>query len=926
MLFKLGRFSARCRIAVVVVWLAALAAAGGAYALAGGTLASSFDIPGTETAAVSEELAKQVPELAGVAGKVVFRTGDGQPFSDSQRAGISAALEPVHGVDQVRSVVDPFAAEAERALAVEQAADGRRQLAGAREELEAGAAQLEAGAAQLDAGQEQLDAAQAQLDAALAAAAVSPGGPVPDPAQAARLAAELEAQQQQLDVQQEALDAQRAELQSQAAQLEGGRAALDAQEPALDQAEQLIDGAAEIRTVAADGSTAVASVLFADDQFNLPQASKDRVMELIAEALPEGVGVDFSAEIAQSVSGLIGPSEVIGVGVAAIVLAVLLRTILGVVAPIVSSLIGAGIGVAGSMALSGVVDMSSVTPVFGVMLGLAVGIDYSLFIIQRHRRQLRAGMPVTDSIAMATGTAGNAVVFAGSTVAIALAALNVCGIPFLGVMGWIGAACVVIAVAAAITFTPALLALIGQRLLPRSQRSQGAVAQEDAPSRPVPSGAEAPNEGLPSGLSSGNQLAGTPGPENAARPAALGSPGDPDQAKRAPAESGVPSGAGQTGGLAQEGGDGIGGDGAKNHRAPHWRAAASVAAGVLVLGVFAIPALSLRLGLPDGSSEPVESDSHRAFAAVADEFGPGMNGPLVVPAQAAGTVEPDARLAWQAAVASQLMEQPDVVAVAPAGASAAGDYQAFQVIPAEGPASASTEDLVNRLRELSPLADGTELGVAGQASGNIDISAKLADALPFYLLVAVGLSLVIMVWVFRSLLVPLIAAAGFVLSYLAAMGAVVAVYQWGWLGPVFAVHSPGPVLNFMPLVLAGVVFGLAMDYTLFLASGMREAYVHGMPARQAVTAGLRGARTVVTAAALIMVAVFGGFVFSHLALVRPVGFGLAVGVMFDAFVVRLVIVPALMHLAGPAAWWLPRWLDRILPDVDVEGAGLERAA
>jgi RND superfamily putative drug exporter len=217
------------------------------------------------------------------------------------------------------------------------------------------------------------------------------------------------------------------------------------------------------------------------------------------------------------------------------------------------------------------------------------------------------------------------------------------------------------------------------------------------------------------------------------------------------------------------------------------------------------------------------------------------------------------------------------------------------------------------------------LGVAGQASGNIDISGMLADVLPLYLVVVVGLSLIIMIIVFRSLLVPVIATGGFVLSLFAAFGAMTAVYQWGWLSPVFGVHDPGPVLSFAPIIVMGVLFGLAMDYQLFLVSGMREAFVHGLPARAAVVSGLRGGRAVVTAAAIIMVSVFGGFVFSELAMVRPLGFGLAIGVLFDAFVVRMLLVPALMHLFGRAAWWLPRWLDRIIPNVDVEGAALERS-
>ncbi len=282
-------------------------------------------------------------------------------------------------------------------------------------------------------------------------------------------------------------------------------------------------------------------------------------------------------------------------------------------------------------------------------------------------------------------------------------------------------------------------------------------------------------------------------------------------------------------------------------------------------------------------------------------------------------------LAEQAALARLLMDQQDVVAVAPIAVSADRDVLAFQVVPAEGPTSVSTEELVHHLRDLSPLSDGVELGVAGQASGNIDISSKLAGVLPIYLAVVVGLSLLILILVFRSVLVPLVATAGFVLSLFAALGAVVAVYQWGWLGAIFGVHDPGPVLNFAPIIIMGVLFGLAMDYQLFLVSGMREAWVHGMSARAAVVAGLRNGRAVVTAAAIIMAAVFGGFMFSHLGMVRPLGFGLAIGVLLDAFVVRMLLIPALMHLLGEKAWWMPRWLDRILPDVDVEGAALDRS-
>ena len=187
-----------------------------------------------------------------------------------------------------------------------------------------------------------------------------------------------------------------------------------------------------------------------------------------------------------------------------------------------------------------------------------------------------------------------------------------------------------------------------------------------------------------------------------------------------------------------------------------------------------------------------------------------------------------------------------------------------------------------------------------------------------------GLSLIILLLVFRSIFVPVVATLGFILSYFAALGGVVAIYQWGWMAEVLGVETPGPILNFLPTIVVGVLFGLAMDYMLFLGSGMREAYAHGVPARLAIVHGVRAGRAVVTAAAIIMIAVFGGFVFSHSTMIRPIGFALALGVLVDAFLVRMLIIPALMHLFGDKVWWLPKWLDRLLPDVDVEGAALER--
>jgi Predicted drug exporters of the RND superfamily len=833
LLARLGRFSAGRPWLVIVGWLVLLAVAGGAYLGLGGNLASGFSIPNTPTQQVTDRLADELEGVGGAVGTVVFQTEDGTPFTDAQRAAIADALAEAGDLDHVARVVDPFATADQLADQGHQLADGQEQLDAGREQLDAAQAQLDEARAQLEAGQAQLDAAKAQAEAAGMAGA---------------LAARFEAQQAELD-------AGLAQLEAGQQQLDDSRAELEEQQERVTLGRQLYDQAADVVTVSEDGATALGAVVFDATLFDLDPVDRLAVSEALKDADIPGVRMEFSAELLNSLEGLLGVGEVVGVLIAFVVLVVVFGALLPALLPLVSSIIGVGVGVAGSLAFSGVVDMASITPVLGVMLGLAVGIDYSLFIVNRHRRQLATGSSlekdaIRDSIALANGTAGNAVVFAGSTVFIALLALNVSGIPFLGVMGTVAAACVLIAVLVAITLTPALLGLLGERVLTKKARARV---------------------------------------------------GHPDHRNREPKAM------------------------------PTWRALVSALAAVAVLLVVAIPALSLRLGLPVGSSEPVDSTQYKTYSIVESEFGPGRNGTLVVTVEPETAVDADDELAvlrLQAELGELLMAQDDVAAVVPVGVADDGGLLAFQVIPEEGPLSVSTEELVHELRALSPIdtdAHGAAvLGVAGQASGNIDISEALADALPVYLAVVIGLSILIMVVVFRSLLVPLIATGGFLLSFFAALGAVTAIYQWGWLAEVFGVHDPGPVLNFAPVILVGVLFGLAMDYQLFIASGMREAFVHGVPARVAVVSGVRGARAVVTAAAIIMISVFGGFVFSHLAMIRPLGFGMAVGVLFDAFVVRLVLMPALMHLLGRSAWWLPTWLDRILPDVDVEGASLER--
>ncbi|MGW0652922.1 MMPL family transporter, partial [Streptomyces umbrinus] len=342
-------------------------------------------------------------------------------------------------------------------------------------------------------------------------------------------------------------------------------------------------------------------------------------------------------------------------------------------------------------------------------------------------------------------------------------------------------------------------------------------------------------------------------------------------------------------------------------------------AGLLLL---AVPALSLQLGMAGDEMAAPGSTQRIAYDTVTDGFGAGYNGPLTVVVDARGSDDPKA--AAQDAV-TLLEDLPDVASVSPASFNGTGDVALIRAVPGSSPTSEDTVALVSDIRDRGPaLHDdtGAELMVTGTTALNIDISGKLNDALIPYLCVVVGLALILLMLVFRSILVPLKAAAGFLLSVLATLGVVVAVFQWGWFADVFGVDQTGPIVSVLPIFMVGVVFGLAMDYQVFLVTRMREEYVHGAEPKEAVIAGFRHGARVVTAAAVIMISVFAGFLFSDTMLIKSIGLGLAAAVFLDAFVVRMTIVPAVMALLGRRAWALPGRLDRILPNVDVEGEKL----
>jgi putative drug exporter of the RND superfamily len=337
-----------------------------------------------------------------------------------------------------------------------------------------------------------------------------------------------------------------------------------------------------------------------------------------------------------------------------------------------------------------------------------------------------------------------------------------------------------------------------------------------------------------------------------------------------------------------------------------------------------IPAFALEMGLPDDSTATEGSPQQRANALVSESFGPGFSGPLLVVADLPPGVNPEQALG---ALAQRLGTVQDVTRVVPAGVSEDGTTAVLQLVPSSGPSTQQTRDLVSRLREQTgeiKTQTGSTIGVTGQTGMNIDVSAKLSDALPTYLAVIVGLSLLLLMIMFRSILVPIKATAGFLLTVAASIGAVVAIFQWGWLSDVFGLSHGSPIISFLPILMTGILFGLAMDYEVFLVSGMRESYVHGESAKEAVIDGFGHGARVVTAAALIMAAVFAGFIFSHDTVIKSMGFALAFGVLLDAFLVRMTLVPALMTLFGKAAWWYPKPLDRITPNVDVEGEALAR--
>ncbi|MEE1831084.1 MMPL family transporter [Streptomyces sp. SP17KL33] len=640
-----------------------------------------------------------------------------------------------------------------------------------------------------------------------------------------------------------------------------GRSAIGELVTAVADGPQVADAAGPFDTnaVSKDRSTAYATVTYKVAGDDLTDASRTDLTKAVERARDAGLTVEVGGSALETEAAQ-GLGEVLGVLVAAVVLLITFGSLAAAGLPLLTAILGVGISLAGITALSSAFGFSSTVGELAMMLGLAVGIDYSLFVVSRYREERAKGHQPQEAVALAVGTAGSAVVFAGLTVVIALLGLSVIGVPMLSKMGIGSAGAVMVGVLIALTAVPALLGFWPNAVLSRRDRKGG--------------------------RRSGTKILSLVGRTRTA------------------------------------------GTTTKAPRGVRWaqfvvrRPLPVLLLSVIGLGALAVPSLDLRMGMPGDEAKSTATTERRAYDALAEGFGPGFNGPLTVVVDVKEAKDPQAAVT---AVSEKLAGTEGVVSVSPARFNEAKDTAVIAAVPSTAPTSRQTQDLVHTIRSERSAVEsstGAHFKVTGTTALNIDVGQKMQDALIPYLAVVVGLAFLLLALVFRSILVPLKAALGFLLSVGAALGAIVTVFQQGHGAGLFGVDETGPIMSTMPIFLVGIVFGLAMDYQVFLVSRIREAHIHGEGPGQAIVTGFRHSAQVVGAAALIMMAVFGGFMTGGESLVKMVGFGLASAVFFDAFVVRMAFVPAVLALLGKRAWWLPRRLDRLMPRVDVEGEAL----
>ncbi len=596
--------------------------------------------------------------------------------------------------------------------------------------------------------------------------------------------------------------------------------------------------------VSADRRTAFTTVYYEGRISELGRAAADRLAEAVRPARRAGLQVETGGPLVEYTHlPEIRASEIVGVVAAVVVLFAAFGSVVAMGVPIVTALFGLGVSLAIIGLLSHLGDVPTLTPALATMLGLGVGIDYALFIVTRYREGLSRGLPVEDAVGRAIATSGQAVLFAGSTVLVAIWGLWVSGVPFIGLVGTASSLAVAVAVAAALTLLPALLGVIGRRI----------------------------------------DALGLAGLE-----------------RRSRADH-----------------EGMWARWARTVARRPWR---SLVAGLAAIGALMAPMFAMRLGFEVGIAGE-DSTQARAAALMAEAFGPGITGPLVLVVE---LPDPGDAAAVRA-VARAAADDPNVAAVTEPVVSRDGETAVVTVVPRTARADRATADLVTRLRErdLPPIeeATGSTVLVGGATAILIDLADRTADRLWILIATVVALSFVLLMLVFRSILVPVKAAILNGLSIGAAYGAVVAVFQWGWGSRLLGVDAIGSIVSFVPMVMFAILFGLSMDYEVFLLSRIREEYLVDRDTVESVAVGIRSTARVITSAALVMIAVFLAFLLSESVTVKMVGFGLAVAVLVDATVVRLVLVPATMVLLGHANWWIPRWLDRLLPPVHIEGEG-----
>ena len=617
-----------------------------------------------------------------------------------------------------------------------------------------------------------------------------------------------------------------------------------------------------------DQATGYLSVTLSVNPGQLTEDDAQAIINAAAKpAQAAGIQVETGGQLGAKVSTpSTETSELIGIIAAMVILTLSFGTVVAMLLPIVTAILALASTLSVITILSHAITVSTVAPTLATMIGLGVGIDYALFIVTRHFRGLGDGLDLQESIARAVATSGGAVVFAGSTVTIALVSLAVANIPLVTTMGLMAAIAVIVAVLAALTLLPAMLSITGPHI--NSLRVRGRQPERRDPARP--------HKGL---------------------------------------------WARWAGGVARH-------------------PVIAMVAALAILIPLAVPLLSLSLGQKDVAALSTSTTERRAYDLISQNFGPGVNGPLIIavslgsPAQAStssssssssNSAGSDARTTDPRLQTLQkdVSATHGVAAVTPIQIDQAGTTAYFNAIATTGPADQATADLVSTLRSsVIPAADkGTNMTayIGGTTAGYADLASVIASKLLLQILVVIALSFVLLLLAFRTVVVPVQAAVMNLLSIGAAYGVLTALFQWGWLHGLIGLDGAVPVVSYVPLFMFAVLFGLSMDYEVFLVSQIKEHVDQGQDYTRSVTSGLVTSAVVITAAASIMVFVFGGFVLNGDPTVKQFGIGLAVAVILDATIVRCLLVPARMVMLGKHAWYLPRWLGRILPRISIEG-------